>query len=59
MLTYNLSNNIEKTMSAKRADTPTINSEYDVAVIAFKSKKYTSIGTVKIEPPLPIMPKTT
>ena len=36
---------------------PTINKEYDVAIIGCIPIMYTKIGKVKIEPPPPIKPK--
>ena len=38
---------------------PTTNNEYAVAVIGFTCNTYTIIGTVSIDPPPPVSPKTT
>ena len=35
---------------------PTINNEYEVAVSGERWKRYTSSGTVRIDPPLPVIP---
>lgn len=52
-----LTNPLRKLLNEPNKDVdPTTNKEYDVAIIGLSIKTYTSIGTIKIEPPPPINP---